>query len=664
MVTSTPREPLKKSGISGRRKRQEALTSIRKARKEDGYALRRNMAAVTKADTEVLARSDVLTQLTQRIQTLLTGVKHPERVTQMKSLRGFVLLMSSGVPPLFEPTDGQHESVWQVILSAIPAFISFLKVVEEREDPELQSMKRDAAFALRFICSMDRSAVVIDAGGIPPLSAVLLRYSLVEPEIAVQAAWCLGNIANESQEFAAQVRRQVAPSQLTALLQEPKIRRATVWLLRSFSNFCFEEATLVTLFQMVAELTAEVETLERAKARASSTMTPRISSWRQYEIQTGKPPPNDKAMVRVVDQSDPERVQVIDIDLNFVSGEYDTYCVASHLLVPLETLEDELPDDEDEDHEVELDERCLTISDALWIFVDGSREVESSSSHKVLMSFLMSRQFVPVLMKILHYGHILSSLATPTLRLLENMMSMSVNDEDTDDASPHPLVQECLEYGFLGACGQILNHRQKHLREEACWLLSNIIASSSGLTQFQALVDVLLEPSHTLLGQVAEQLSWAEYDVRREAIWVFSNLLNRISKSANRVSILRFPVFEAFARMLEEAADPEVVLLICETVEKILRHDHLTYQRVLEEVGLDEHLERLSLEEDTPASVSDLASMIVDTYFQGDLMGDERDESILPPAVVMNEAAGTSMFAFQSSGTPDGFHFNTPARDE
>lgn len=151
-----------------------------------------------------------------------------------KSMRAFVYLLSSGVPPLFDESDTQHVGVWRTILAALPAFVSLLN--EDIVDAAAVQYHSDAAFALRFIASMDKASVVVHAGAVPKL--VQLFQSGIS-ELQIQAAWCLGNIASESPACCEAILRSCPPSAVLPHIRmaTPALRRAAVWLLRSLVEF-------------------------------------------------------------------------------------------------------------------------------------------------------------------------------------------------------------------------------------------------------------------------------------------------------------------------------------------------------------------------------------------------------------------------------------------
>lgn len=149
-------------------------------------------------------------------------------------MRAFVYLLSSGVPPLFDESDSQHEGLWRTILAALPSFVAILN--EDLPDANAAQLHSDAAFALRFISSMDKASAVIASGAVPKL--VQLFQSGIS-ELQIQAAWCLGNIASASAESCQEIVKVCPPSVVLPHIRmaTPSLRRAAVWLLRSLVEF-------------------------------------------------------------------------------------------------------------------------------------------------------------------------------------------------------------------------------------------------------------------------------------------------------------------------------------------------------------------------------------------------------------------------------------------
>lgn len=330
MASAHARKSVKGSGnvgmLTGRRNRQETMLSIRKA-KEDAYATRRNLKANATVK-DAASRTELLQNLALRSQALLVGtfpegenpanprqmswltdialfgccltigIQHKDAMTRRKSMRAFVYLLSSGVPPLFDESDSQHLGLWNTILAALPSFVAILN--EDIQDSNSVQMHSDAAFALRFISSMDKARIVVESGTVPKL--VQLFQSGIS-EVQIQAAWCLGNIASESAACCEEILKICPPSVVLPHIRmsTPALRRAAVWLLRSLVEFPEAMAKcealgpetkrdiLETLTNIILQLSNEkVQTYVAANGQTESGIVFKqaapIAPWRIFEV--------------------------------------------------------------------------------------------------------------------------------------------------------------------------------------------------------------------------------------------------------------------------------------------------------------------------------------------------------------------------------------------
>ncbi|KAF0684752.1 Aste57867_23267 [Aphanomyces stellatus] len=617
-VKKEQRPPLKKglTGATGRRARLDTQISIRKARKEDGYNQRRNLAAQAKAEAESRPqdKSLLIEHLASRSQALLVGLQHPDKEMRRKSLRAFVYLMSSGVPPLFDDGDPQHIPLWQTITTAIPFFV---KTLEHTDVP----MQSDAAFALRFIASMDRATLVIESGALPKL-VVLLQCGI--SELQIQAAWCLGNVASESKGCCEAVVLVCPPMQVVPhiRLSTPSLRRAAVWLLRSMIDMT---ELLVAMQVMTPQLEIELVTVlgnvikqlvvEKSKAwakdNAESNSLPSVAPWRLFELQTGKPAPNDIAVVRLLRDVDDATVEVVDVDVNFETGENVTFRTARANLRPLQAIEDAYDEDDDDNAAAEasnaeslaLDEKALTLCDSAWAIV------EVTLHNTTILSVLMSTGVCPKLVEVLvMYQSPL--MLSPVLRLLGNIVS---GDE--------VFSQAVLDAGLLATMPRVLMNSSRSIREEACWMLSNIAGGK--LEQMQAVMD-----APGVVAALVEQLTWAEYSVKREAGWAICNILVKASDAATG-ELVRMNVLQSLSTLLDEYEDPSIELVILEALNSVLEKGQTEGKVAVEESGCLKCLESLCFAQNEQVSAA--AAHIMDTWFDGVM--DDDDDAAMAPAI-------------------------------
>lgn len=644
---STSRKYVKGLGAggmhTGRRNRQETMLSIRKAKKEDAYATRRNLKANHILDDAALSgedgvatamdvtgqshkdaqsRKELLQNIASRSHALLLGIQHKEPATRQKSMRGFVYLLSSGVPPLFDAHDSQHVGLWQTILSALPWFVAILN--EEVTDAHVVQVQSDAAFALRFIASMDKASVVIQSGAVPKL--VQLFQSGIS-ELQIQAAWCLGNIASESAECCAVVLR-CCPLALVLphiRMSTPSLRRAAVWLLRSLVEYPdvikeqevltaeTKHHTLETLSSIINQLA-----LEKVRSYASSNNmgdgtivfkpSPSIAPWRIFEIPTGKPAPNDIAVVRYIRDVDEATVEVVDVDVNFETGENMTFQVPRSALMPMQVVDEAIGDDDDlddEDEEENLDEKVLTLCDSCWALVELSVE------DRDVVAGLINAGLCPRLVELLYISQS-SIILAPILRLLGNIVSADVM-----------FSQAVIDARLLEVMPSVMTNTSRAVREEASWMLSNIAGS-----QVEQVLALIQTPG--VVPSLMEQMAWAEYGVKREATWAICNVIVQASAEYVR-EMMHMGVLQSFCPLLEEWEDPMVELVILEAIESLLQKTQGDGRIAVEESGCLERIEALCYDQND--EVSRAASQLMDTWF-ADENEEEGDVAITGPAIV------------------------------
>ncbi|KAJ8568987.1 hypothetical protein ON010_g6273 [Phytophthora cinnamomi] len=406
------------------------------------------------------------------------------------------------------------------------------------------------------------------------------------------------------------------------------LRRAAVWLLRSLVEFPdvldksgvmgpdTKREMMEVLASIILQLSNEkVSNFVSANGQAGEAIkfkkAAAIAPWRIFEINTGKPAPNDIAVVRFVREVDETTVEVMDVDVNFETGENMVFQAKKADMRPLQVVDDAIgEDDELEDEETDLlDEQVLTLCDSCWALV----EMTLHDSDVV--------------------GGISSVILAPVLRLLGNIVSAEIS-----------FSQAVIDAKLLEVIPSVMTTTSRAVREEACWMLSNIAGG-----QEEQVVAMMNAPG--VINGLVEQMAWAEYGVKREATWAMCNIIVRANLDFIKEAV-RMGVLQSFCPLLDEWEDPMVELVILEAIESLLQKDPQEGRIAVEESGCLEKIEELCYDQNE--DVSGMASQLIDTWF--DNAGDEADAT-LAPAVVGSEQTGEAL-NFQPVQGDVQFNFN------
>lgn len=207
-----------KKGISGedaRRRREETSIKLRKEKKEEGLAKRRNLSAFQDEETAIMPPAPPTDGDLLDFYAALTSSDLAE---QVRGMRGFRRLLSLEKNPPVE--------------ACKPYVPLFVQCLHQHQSMELQF---EAAWALTNISSTDCTKLVADCHAVPPLVQLLGSGNA---DIREQSAWCLGNVAGDGAALRDIVLSHGALPMLLANITQPaslSLLRNCTW---SLSNFC------------------------------------------------------------------------------------------------------------------------------------------------------------------------------------------------------------------------------------------------------------------------------------------------------------------------------------------------------------------------------------------------------------------------------------------
>jgi len=234
--SSAARQASFKKGVDGdaaRSRRQQTTVQIRKQKREQGLAKRRNSTVINNfvnaaeapaapgAEASGSSSSSAMAPTVENIPALIAAVNAADGHMQTEGVRAFRKMLSvEQSPPVQAVID----------CGVLPRLVSFLV---PDADPKTQF---EAAWALTNIASTEHTEVVVRVGAVPGLVLCLMSPNA---DVREQCAWCLGNIAGDSPKLRDQVL--ATPNAMRNLLANvtqpasPSMLRNAVWAL---SNFC------------------------------------------------------------------------------------------------------------------------------------------------------------------------------------------------------------------------------------------------------------------------------------------------------------------------------------------------------------------------------------------------------------------------------------------
>ncbi len=178
-----------------RRRRGETVISIRKSKREEGLQKRRNTSSSRSTsptsssaeqkekvfDFGSVISSSSKQYSTDDIPSLVPDLSSPNATEAHCACRAIRKLLSLPGP----------EPPVEVLIEAggIVGLVSCLGRTDRN------GIQFEAAWALTNVASTNRTAAVVEAGAVTPLTALLVHENA---DIREQAAWCIGNIAGDS----------------------------------------------------------------------------------------------------------------------------------------------------------------------------------------------------------------------------------------------------------------------------------------------------------------------------------------------------------------------------------------------------------------------------------------------------------------------------------
>lgn len=228
-----------KKGIDAdesRRRRTETTISLRKSKKDEGIAKRRArvMAPTTMMANDASSISPVVHGESKR-EHVYTTQDIPSLMQQLHEIQQSGIMDGDKLKQIAQAfrkimSVEHNPPVHEVLQSgALPFLVQMLSLADK---PLVQF---EAAWAITNIASTDQTAVIVDAGAIPPLVQLLTSASADNRE---QAAWCLGNVAGDSTTLRDVVLAANAMQPLILNIIKPgsdSLLTNCVWAL---SNFC------------------------------------------------------------------------------------------------------------------------------------------------------------------------------------------------------------------------------------------------------------------------------------------------------------------------------------------------------------------------------------------------------------------------------------------
>ncbi|SCU93132.1 LAFA_0F14862g1_1 [Lachancea sp. 'fantastica'] len=211
-----------------RRRRDTQQVELRKAKRDEALAKRRNFnapagGAESEDEDEATSSADqqFYTQLQQELPQMIQQINSADLQEQLNATVKFRQILSREHRP---PIDTVIQS------GVVPNLVNFMN----ENQPEM--LQLEAAWALTNIASgsSDQTKVVVEAGAVPLFIQLLYSGSV---EVKEQAIWALGNVAGDSTGYRDYVLSCGAMQPILSLfdLSKTSLIRTATWTL---SNLC------------------------------------------------------------------------------------------------------------------------------------------------------------------------------------------------------------------------------------------------------------------------------------------------------------------------------------------------------------------------------------------------------------------------------------------
>ncbi|CAL9738543.1 importin subunit alpha [Monosporozyma servazzii] len=211
-----------------RRRRDTQQVELRKAKRDEALAKRRNFNTVpdgvdSEDEDETTQSQDqqFYTQLQTDLPIMVQQIQSTDFQEQLAATVKFRQILSR-----------EHRPPIDIVIQAgvVPTLVNFMN----ENQPEM--LQLEAAWALTNIASgtSDQTCVVVDAGAVPLFIQLLYNTSV---EVQEQAIWALGNVAGDSTNYRDYVLQCGAMEPILGLFSSPKVTliRTATWTL---SNLC------------------------------------------------------------------------------------------------------------------------------------------------------------------------------------------------------------------------------------------------------------------------------------------------------------------------------------------------------------------------------------------------------------------------------------------